>query len=98
MAKRYHQSVKGRMAESRGMERELHRDTVHEGKRKLGSNMIKDDMSAPALLPQHVIEKYWPVAHSYHTGMIDADLFDGAQKQLAKDGADMKKAFKPGKY
>lgn len=65
--------------------------------RERSSGMIHDDLSAPCNLPQHVMEKYWPIAHEYNTGMTPT-LFSGVQKQLAKDGMDMRKAYKPGKY
>ena len=59
--------------------------------------MIKEDMSAPALLPQHVIEKYWPNAYNDHMGYVD-DLFYGAQKQMHEDYKDLGREMKPKKY
>lgn len=68
----------------------------HESMRKK-SAMISEDKSAPCLLPQHVIEKYYPAGHMYGMNMVD-DLFDGAQKQLHEDSADFKRAYSPKKY
>lgn len=59
--------------------------------------MISDDRRAPANLPQHVIEKYWPVSHDYNMGYID-DLFDGVNKQLHEDGREMGRYMDPKKY
>lgn len=59
--------------------------------------MIREDMSAPALLPRNVIDEYWPKAHNYHMGYVD-DLFYGAQKQMHEDYADLGREMKPGKY
>src|SRR4249920_2262623 len=49
--------------------------------------MIREDMSAPALLPRNVIDEYWPRAANYHMGYVD-DLFYGAQKQIHEDYED----------
>lgn len=59
--------------------------------------MIKEDMSAPALLPQRVIDQYWPKAHNYHMGYVD-DLFYGAQKQMHEDYDDLGREMEPKKY
>lgn len=59
--------------------------------------MIREDMSAPALLPQRVIEQYWPRAHNYNMGYVD-DLFYGAQKQMHEDYDDLGREMRPGKY
>ena len=59
--------------------------------------MIREDMSAPALLPQRVIDEYWPKAHNYNMGYVD-DLFYGAQKQMHEDYEDLGREMKPGKY
>ena len=61
------------------------------------SSMIKEDRSASCNLPTHVIQKLWPEPEAYNTGMVDT-LFNGVQKQMSKDAADMKRSFKPGKY
>jgi hypothetical protein len=59
--------------------------------------MIREDMSAPALLPRHVIDEYWSAAPNYNMGYVE-DLYDGAQKQMHEDYADMRREAKPGKY
>jgi hypothetical protein len=59
--------------------------------------MIKEDMSAPALLPRNVIDEYWPKAVNYDMGYVD-DLFYGAQKQMHEDYDDLRREMKPGKY
>lgn len=64
---------------------------------KMDSGMIHEDRSAPCLLPQGVIEKYWP-AGGYHIGYAPQDLFGGAQVQMKEDGADLRRENKPKKY
>lgn len=59
--------------------------------------MIKEDMSAPCLLPRGVIDEYWPRANNYHMGYVE-DLFYGAQKQMHEDYDDLGKAMGPKKY
>jgi hypothetical protein len=59
--------------------------------------MIREDMSAPALLPQRVIDEYWPKAANYNMGYVD-DLFYGAQKQMHEDYDDLRREAKAGKY
>jgi len=59
--------------------------------------MIKEDMSAPCLLPRDVIDSYWPKAGNYSAGYVD-DLFYGAQKQMHEDKEDFKRAGNTGKY
>lgn len=59
--------------------------------------MIREDMSAPALLPRNTIDAYWPKAINYNMGYVD-DLFYGAQKQMHEDYDDMRRELKPGKY
>lgn len=59
--------------------------------------LIAEDHNAPANLPRHIVQKYWPKGGTYDLGMID-DLFSGVQKQLHEDDEDMRKAFKPNKY
>jgi hypothetical protein len=59
--------------------------------------MIKEDMSAPCLLPRGIIDEYWPKAANYHMGYVD-DLFYGAQKQMHEDYADFGREMDPKKY
>lgn len=70
-----------------GREKEMNED----------SHMIHDDWSAPALLPQRVIDRDWPKNNNYMK-YGEADLFMGVQKQLNEDGADMRRENKPKKY
>ena len=60
-------------------------------------SMISDDRMAPANLPQHVMEKYWPVSHNYHAGYVDT-LFNGVSKQLREDYDDFGRELGPKKY
>jgi hypothetical protein len=59
--------------------------------------MIREDMSAPALLPRNVIEEYWPKAANYNMGYVE-DLFYGAQKQMHEDYDDLGRELGPKKY
>lgn len=59
--------------------------------------MIREDFSAPALLPRNVIDEYWPRANNYHMGYVE-DLFYGAQKQMHEDYDDLGRAMGPKKY
>lgn len=59
--------------------------------------MIREDRSAPALLPRNVIDEYWPRAANYNMGYVD-DLFYGAQKQMHEDYEDLHFEMRPGKY
>lgn len=72
-------------------------NSTNRGYKAHNAGMISEDRHAPALLPQHVIEKYWPVAHNYHMGMVD-DLFDGVQRQLHQDYNDLGREMSPKKY
>ena len=59
--------------------------------------MIKEDMSAPCLLPRQVIDEYWPKANNYNMGYVE-DLFYGAEKQMHEDYKDLGREMKPKKY
>lgn len=59
--------------------------------------MIREDRSAPCMLPRNVIDEYWPRAANYNAGYVD-DLFYGAQKQMHEDYEDLKMETRPGKY
>ena len=110
MAKRYHksdgESMKRRMDNSdpvpntvKGLEAREAYSGRKESRRMMARDgaMIKEDMSAPALLPRRVIEEYWPQAHNYNMGYVD-DLFYGAQKQMHEDYNDLGREMKPKKY
>ncbi|HEY5268696.1 MAG TPA: hypothetical protein VII94_06290 [Candidatus Saccharimonadales bacterium] len=60
-------------------------------------SMIREDFSAPALLPRGVIDEYWPKANNYHMGYVE-DLFYGVQKQMHEDYDDLGREMKPKKY
>lgn len=95
MARRYHQSKMDRMDERKGMMRRDSGET--EGMKKYGGGMIHDDMSAPDLLPRHVIDQYWSKAPEYNRGYVE-DLYKGVQNQMHEDERDMRKIAKAGKY
>lgn len=61
------------------------------------SGMIREDRSAPCLLPREVIDKQWPSSADYNMGYVD-DLFNGVQKQMSEDRGDFGKAMGPKKY
>ncbi len=59
--------------------------------------MLREDMSAPALMPRQVIDEYWPKAPNGHMGYVD-DLFYGVQRQMGKDNEDFGRIMDPKKY
>jgi len=56
MVKKYHQTKKDRMYESRGMKKYYREERMDSGY----MNMLSEDHSAPANLPQGVVHKYYP--------------------------------------
>jgi len=60
-------------------------------------HMISEDHGAPCLLPRHIIEEYWPMAHNDHMGFVE-DKFYGAQKQMHEDYNDLGRELEPKKY
>ena len=84
------------VSEMRGREAYSGRDESRRMMARDGA-MIREDMSAPALLPTHVIDQYWPRAHNYNMGYVD-DLFYGAQKQMHEDYRDLGRELDPKKY
>ena len=100
--KRHHQSVRSRENEAAGMAKAM--ASKHYGypmaashMKERNPSMISDDRSAPCNLPEHVMDKYWPASHDYNMGYVPT-LFNGVDKQLREDSADMRKAFGPKKY
>jgi hypothetical protein len=108
MAKKYHdgQSMKRRMDNSdpvpntvSGLERREAYSGYKESRKMKARDgaMIREDMSAPCLLPRQVIDEYWPKAANYNMGYVE-DLFYGAEKQMHEDYQDLKREAKAGKY
>jgi hypothetical protein len=105
--KRHHESVKERLAESRGMEHHLYRKAASMGlkhgmdprrrQEMEDAGMIHEDHRAVANLPQGVIQREWPSSRSYHDFGLD-DTIRGINKQENEDNARMEKHLQPGKY
>jgi hypothetical protein len=83
MAKRFYEPYAGKMESKKMMNRD--------------GAMLREDYSAPALLPQEVVNRVFPSGQSYMGDRV-ADLFMGVQKQLKADSADLRRATKPAKY
>ena len=106
--KRYHQSVKDRMAESRGMERYETAKKFKDREEYAGykermkmedrdGGMIHEDYSAPSNFPQKSFIKYYPEcpAPSYH---LD-DTIAGIDHQRYEDSDKRKEnRYKTGKF
>lgn len=60
MVKKYHQTRRDREDESRGMERYWERKEHKDGMDSRYYGMLSEDHSAPANLPQHVIQETYP--------------------------------------
>lgn len=63
-------------------------------------DMIDSDFGAPALLPQNVIQRYWPMS-SHEMGGHERympDLFDAANEQMHADDRELKRITGPRKY
>ena len=84
MAKRHHESKKVHMDPRRVQEM---RD----------AGMISEDHSAVANLPQHVIQREWPEARSYHDYGLD-DSIRGINRQEDMDNSKMERHMQPEKY
>jgi hypothetical protein len=106
MAKRYHQSAKDRLAESRGMERHLYRHTGYyegmEPRRRQemeDAGMIHEDHSKIANLPQEAMIKPYPYAGA---GMSDREELDdtirGIDRQIDGEDRMQAKLMNPHKY
>jgi len=65
--------------------------------RNEGGMTFHEDMSAPALMPREVRNQYWPEA-SYGNNKMMPDLFEGVQRQMARDNSDYMGQMKPKKY
>jgi len=111
--KRYHQSVKDRMAESRGMERRMEREEIGKdysraNRLKNGmdprryqemrdAGMIQEDHKATANLPQEVRYHAWPANNEYPRYGLD-DTIRGIDYQEDEDYKGMEKHLQKGKY
>jgi len=88
MAKRYYNSSR-RERNSAGMAAHRNRN---------GMSMISTDYSAPALLPQQVIDKYW-AENEFGMPVQDVkDLYSGVVSADVKDIKNFKKIMKPSQY
>lgn len=106
MAKRYHQSVRDRMAESRGEERHImqrHNDGYYEDRidrrhqEMEDGGMIREDKSAIANMPQEVMYKAYPKNRNYMDGKLD-DTIRGVDHQMeVLDGGKRDAGFFPKK-
>lgn len=106
-AKRYHQTHKDRMHESRGEERAMHRSHVRHGghhsedpRRRHemeDAGMIREDHNATANLPQDVKYHAWPDSDTYPRYGLD-DTIRGIDKQESEDGRKMERHMQFGKY
>ena len=103
MAKRkYHQSVKDRMAESRGMERyeTLEHYASRDVRRKAedrDGGMLSEDMNAIANMPQEVRYHEWPKVQ-YNNDYDINDGIRGIDNQMRDDMSKEKKGRFPEKY
>ncbi len=108
MAKRYHdgQAMKRRNDNSdpvpntvKGLESRESYSGRKESRKMMARDgaMIKEDMSAPCLLPRRIIDEYWPKANNYNMGYVE-DLFYGAEKQMHEDYKDLGREMDPKKY
>lgn len=106
--KRYHQSVKDRMAESRGEEKSLMRHFEKQEhyagadsrrRRELeDGGMIYEDHNAVANLPQNVIYKSYEKVNSYLPEELD-DTIRGIDRQIDDlDGGKVRRHMNPKKY
>lgn len=102
--KRYYQSVKDRMAESRGMERyevkkRMRGEDSRRAREREYGEMISEDRNAVANLPQDVKMVAYPkVEYSYEPDL--ADNLSGVDAQMKSDvkRADWKMEKWPEKY
>lgn len=105
MAKRYHQSVKDRMAESRGMERHemmssRERYAGMEPRRRQemeDAGMINEDHSAIANMPQGVMMKPYSKPYNYLPEGLD-DTIRGIDNQMDNDDIKKRGELKPRKF
>lgn len=76
MAKKYAQTMRDRMDESRGMKRK-------ERKRYYDADyMVKNDPNAIACAPTEIMTKYYPENPSYFSDTYYNDSIDGIDKEM----------------
>jgi len=88
---RHHSAYKMRAKEQYAGYEESKKMMGHDG------GMIHEMPGNFCLLPENVIAKDWPASPD-HAMYASPDLFEGAQRQLHEDKADLKRIMKPGKY
>lgn len=105
MAKKYHQGVKDRLAESRGMERsEMKRGRgndkrymdMHE-RQENGRGFISEDHTALANMPQAVKMQEYP-RFMYGLDPYLDDTIRGVDSQMYADDSQMKRHISKSKY
>jgi N-methylhydantoinase B/oxoprolinase/acetone carboxylase alpha subunit len=84
MAKKYHQSKRDRMHESKGMEGYYEGATGRRTQEMEDGGMIHEDRSAIANMPQEVMFKTYPRGGSYTPENLD-DTITGIDKQIGLD-------------
>lgn len=105
MAKhRYHQSVKDRLAESRGeMRHRLHSDSDYSDydkrrmRERMDGEMISEDHNAPANLPQNVVMKYWHEDRGYMPEVLRDDI-NSVDGQIESDDRQRSRGMKIHKF
>lgn len=98
--KRRYQSVRSRENEAVGMAKSMMKYGSAAGAppmKERHASMISDDRSAPANLPQRIMDTNWPDANYNNMGYVD-DLFYGVQRQIKEDNNDFGRVMKPKKY
>lgn len=95
--KRYYQSKKDRLDESRGMKEYYAGKDERRRMEYEDSMMIREDRNAVANLPQDVIMKEYPRA-DYGDGFRLNDTIRGVDAQMAEDKSGERKNHKSGRF
>jgi hypothetical protein len=100
--KKYYQSPKDKRREGQGMKHvwkvEFPSPADYNARKKFeDSAMIREDHSAVANLPQHVIQREWPKPY-YGNLMGPDDTISGIDLQMKDDSDEMKSHSYPEKY
>lgn len=104
--KRYYQSAKDRLAESRGEERHLYRKMMSKkggmdprrSQEMKDYGMISEDHNATANLPQDVKYHAWPKGAGYIDDKYLDDTIRGIDRQMDEDEDIAERHLNPGKY